>query len=695
MEVIPSSISERVSELRNLLNKAAHAYYVLDHPMMEDSVYDCLYQELSDLEHQYPFLKSSDSPTQRIGGEPVERFQKVRHKVSLFSLDNVFSINELSAWQRKLQKSLDRNISEDILNTDLPMVAELKIDGNALALSYEDGILVRGTTRGDGEEGEDITSNVRTITSIPLRLFINNPPPWLEVRGEAFIPDDIFSRINLERETRGEPLFANPRNACAGTLRQLDPQVAAARALDFFAYTLHLPNDWEAQGGDPLPPTGQWEALNWLKIAGFKVNPHAALIENLDKINLFTNKWEAERHQLPYATDGLVVKVNDFKLQLVAGFTQKAPRWAIAMKFPAEEAPSKLIRLSFQIGRSGAVTPIALFEPVLLAGTTVSRATLHNADRLADLDLYTGDTVVVRKAGEIIPEVVRVLKELRPSLAKRLLFPDQCPECSSQLHRGIGKSVTRCINSSCPAILRATLRHWVGKSSLDVEGLGIKAIEQLVAASLVKSIVDLYRLDFSSLIGLERMGKKSALNLLASLDASKKQPWHKQLYGLGIEHIGVVNAKSLAKAFKDIDQLSSSVCENPDLVRSIEGIGDEIILSLQEWFSEDSNQELLFDLKRVGFSLSSSEGFEQESVKLIDDFRPLEGKLFVFTGTMTTFKRSDAEELVEKAGGVIASSISSKTNYLVAGIKAGSKLAKAQKLGIKIINELELIDLLA
>ena len=499
----------RAEELRRLLQRAAHAYYVLDAPLMEDPVYDRLYRELLELESRHPELVVPDSPTQRVGGEPAEGFRSVEHRIGLLSLENAFSNEELEAWYGRLLKVLDRTPAPGEPMPRLAMVGELKIDGNALALSYENGVLVRAATRGDGERGEEITANVRTIQSVPLRLLMADPPAWVEVRGEALIPDATFAAINAEREARGEAPFANPRNACAGTLRQLDPKVVAARRLDFFAYTLHLPEDWpepspsptvgdgaedgrsgragqgsagaaakaagaavaaraslgplfglviqdsaapgagaaadpgvaprtegganggrHGQGeGDPLPrPTSQWEALQWLRAAGFKVNPNAVLLPDLAAVEAFCAEWEERRRGLDYATDGVVVKLNDLRLQDAAGFTQKAPRWAIALKYPAEEAPSKLLRLSCQVGRTGVVTPVAEFEPVPLAGTTVSRATLHNADRLVELDLHAGDTIVVRKAGEIIPEVLRVLPELRPAGASRLQLPHTCPE---------------------------------------------------------------------------------------------------------------------------------------------------------------------------------------------------------------------------------------------------------------------------
>ena len=670
-------VQGRAAELRLLLNRAAHAYYVLDAPVMEDSVYDRLYRELAELEQNQPELISADSPTQRVGGEPAEGFSSVEHRIPLQSLDNAFNGDELQAWHERLLKQLDRNPG-----TNLPLVGELKIDGNALALSYQNGVLVRAATRGDGSSGEEITANVRTISSIPLRLQIDDPPEWVEVRGEAFIPDETFAAINTERETRGEALFANPRNACAGTLRQLDPKVVAARRLDFFAYTLHLPSD------APNRPESQWDVLAWLEQAGFRVNPNRELCADVAAIHSFCDRWEQQRHDLPYATDGVVVKLNDLRLQDEAGFTQKAPRWAIALKYPAEEAPSRLLRVVVQVGRTGAVTPVAEFEPVALAGTSVSRATLHNADRIAELDLHLGDTVVVRKAGEIIPEVVRVLPELRPAEATAVQLPSTCPECGSTLVREGAEAATRCINSSCPAILRGGLRHWVSKGALDVDGLGSKLIEQLVERGLVHSIADLYRLDAALLSSLERMGEKSAANLVTALEQSKQQPWQRQLYGLGIRHIGEVNAKALAAAYPSSAELASA---DPKTIAALHGIGPEISSSLQQWHANPANQQLLADLQAVGLSLEASAAEREANKTRADDSSGvLLGKTLVLTGTLPNLSRSEAKALIEAAGGKVSGSVSKKTDYLVAGEAAGSKLIKAESLGVVVLNEAEL-----
>ena len=684
-----NQFSERAAELRELLTRAAHAYYVLDAPELEDAVYDKLYRELLDLETAHPELVIVDSPTQRVGGAPSEGFTSVAHRIPLFSLDNAFSAEELRSWYARLLKVLDREPQADAPLPALAMVGELKIDGNALALSYDNGVLTRGTTRGDGEQGEEITANVRTIASIPLRLHLDSPPPWVEVRGEALIPDRTFAAINADRAAQDEPLFANPRNACAGTLRQLDPKVVAARRLDFFAYTLHLPEDWEGPR-----PTSQWECLNWLRDAGFRVNPNAALLPDLAAVETFFNTWDSQRHDLDYATDGVVVKLDDLRLQDTAGFTQKAPRWAIALKYPAEEAPSRLVRLTCQVGRTGVITPVAEFEPVALAGTSVSRATLHNADRLADLDLHSGDTIVVRKAGEIIPEVLRVLPELRPEGAKPLDLPHQCPSCNSELVRESGESATRCVNSSCPAILRGALRHWVSKGALDIEGMGGKLIEQLVERGLVRSISDLYRLDAALLSSLERMGEKSAQNLISAMQASRSQPWARQLYGLGIHHVGEVNAKALAAAFPDVDTLAQTAVAQPEAISELHGIGLEITQSLQQWFNTGANQTLIQQLQDVGLSLASSEQERQDLASRSSTDGVLSGQTVVLTGTLPSMSRTQAKELIEAAGGKVSGSVSKKTSLVLAGEEAGSKLEKANKLGISVIDEAGLIDLL-
>ena len=675
--------ANHVAQLRQQLNRYAHAYYVLDSPIVSDAVYDQLYRQLEAIESRHPELVAPDSPTQRVGGVPAEGFSSVRHRIGLLSLDNAFASQELEAWYARLLRELDRPA-----DTGLPLVGELKIDGNALALSYERGVLVRAATRGDGETGEEITANVRTIQSVPLRLQLGEPPAWVEVRGEALIPDTTFAAINAEREERDEPRFANPRNACAGTLRQLDPRVVAARRLDFFAYTLHLPDNWRPALDDPPPPTSQWESLQWLRHVGFRVNPHAALLADLAAVERFIEQWQERRHGLPYATDGVVVKLDDLRLQADAGFTQKAPRWAIAYKYPPEEAPSRLLRIEAQVGRTGVVTPVALFEPVALAGTSVSRATLHNADRLAALDLHAGDTIVVRKAGEIIPEVVRVLPELRPAGAPPLELPDRCPVCGSELVREVGEAATRCVSNGCPAILSGSLRHWSSKAALDIEGLGGKLIAQLVERGLVRSIADLYRLDAALLASLERMGETSAANLVMALAASRQQPWHRVLYGLGLHHVGAVNAKVLARAFPSAESLAAA---EPAAVSAIHGIGGTIAESVRQWFGTAANRRLVEELAALGLTLAAEEA---EQSPPAGDRQPLAGLTFVLTGTLPTLSRQQAQELIETAGGRVSGSVSRKTSFVLAGADPGSKLDKANSLGVAVLDEAGLRRLL-
>lgn len=681
-------MQQRAEQLRQQLQKASYAYYVLDDPIMEDAVYDRLYRELQDLEQQYPSLISPDSPTQRVGEKPATAFVSVQHKISLYSLENAFNLEELAAWQERWQ----RLVSFDPASTGSPenYVCELKIDGSALALSYENGLLVRGATRGDGLTGEEITQNVKTIRSIPLRLNLDHPPPWVEVRGEAFLALDIFEQINQERAKIGADLFANPRNAAAGTLRQLDPRQVASRRLDFFAYTLHLPEE--------LQPASQWECLQWLQQAGFKVNPHRQLCPDLAKVKAFYEHWETERTRLPYMTDGVVVKINSLKLQKQLGFTQKFPRWAVALKYPAEELPTIVEAVTVQVGRTGALTPVAELKPVLLAGTTVSRATLHNSDRLDELDLHIGDTVIVRKAGEIIPEVVRVLPELRPPNAPRFQMPSHCPECGSTVVKPVDEAVTRCINTSCPAILRGALLHWASRQALDINGLGEKLSQQMVERGLVKSVADLYDLTVAELMTIERMGEKSAAKLIAAIARSKTQPWARVLYGLGIRYVGAVNAQLLAEKFPTVEALAAAT---PVTLTAVDGIGSEIANSVFQWFQIPANQTLIQRLKTAGLQLVTATTTNREqsqepipSPLTSSPTLPLLGQTFVITGTLPTMTREEAKAKIEQAGGKVTGSVSKKTNYLLVGENPGSKWEKAQALGIPSISEAELWKLL-
>ena len=671
---VPDNVRQRAGELRSQLQKASYAYYVLDAPDLPDQVYDRLYRELQDLETQYPELITLDSPTQRVGERPASQFTALEHNIPLYSLENAFDLDEYRQWEARWQRQ-----TPDI--DTAPVVAELKIDGNALALTYENGLLTRGVTRGDGISGEDITQNVRTIRSIPLRLQIDSPPPVVEVRGEAFIPNDIFEQINSDRQANDEAPFANPRNAAAGTLRQLDSQVVAQRRLDFFAYTLLLP---EGEGGLPLPRT-QTDALGTLQTLGFKVNPNHKLCPTTAAVAQFYQHWEQARTALPYLTDGVVVKLNDLALQERLGFTQKFPRWAIALKYPAEEAPTVLHDMTVQIGRTGAVTPVAELAPVQLAGTTVARATLHNADRLADLNLHKGDTVIVRKAGEIIPEIVRVLLDLRPAESEPCRLPTHCPECNHLLVRPAGEAVTRCINPSCPAIVRGDLIHWTSRQALDIAGLGEKWVQQLLDQQLVSSVADLYSLTVEDLLPLERMGQQLAQKLIDAIQASKSQPWPRVLFGLGIRHVGAVNAQLLTREFYTVERLAAA---DPKAIEAVYGIGPEIAYSVHEWFQAAANQRLIERLKEVGLQLAGTPPDPAPEVL------PMAGKTFVLTGTLPTLSRREAKTKIEEIGGKVTGSVSSKTSYVVVGIDAGSKLARAEKLGIPCLSEDELLVLL-
>ncbi|MGP1386822.1 MAG: NAD-dependent DNA ligase LigA [Thainema sp.] len=685
-----SAERQQLEQLRQTLQSASYAYYVLDNPVMEDAVYDRLYRELQDIEAQHPEWITPDSPTQRVGERPATQFKSVRHNIPLYSLENAFNEQELADWQTRWQK-----IAPEV--SQFEYVTELKIDGSAIALTYENGVLVRGATRGDGVEGEDITQNIKTIRSIPLRLKLEHPPAQVEIRGEAFLPLDTFAQINQEREEAGEALFANPRNAAAGTLRQLDSRIVAQRRLDFFAYTLHLPGQVEpievaVPDDEPapaqMPPRTQWEALRVLQALGFKVNPNRLVSDSLEGVLAYFEDWDTRRHDLPYLTDGVVVKLNSYDLQSELGFTQKFPRWAIALKYPAEELPTKLKAVTVQVGRTGALTPVAELEPVQLAGTTVSRATLHNRDRILELDLHLGDTVIVRKAGEIIPEVVRVLPELRPAGAEPYRMPTHCPECGQPVVKPEGEAVTRCINTSCPAILRGSLSHWVSRDAMDINGVGERLIQQWVEQELVQTVADLYDLTVDHLLPLERMGKKSAEKLVQAIQDSTARPWSRVLYGLGIRHVGSVNAKLLTEAFPSVEALAAA---SPEDIEQVYGIGPEIAQSVYQWFQVPANQALIERLRTEGLQLKAeptAPGTASETASA------LAGQTFVLTGTLPTLSRNEAKDLIEQAGGKVTGSVSRKTNYVVVGEDAGSKLEKAQSLSIPILTEAELLNLL-
>ncbi|BAQ60125.1 DNA ligase [Geminocystis sp. NIES-3708] len=666
---IPLNIIEKINQLKTTLQSASYAYYVLDNPLMEDVIYDQLYRELQELENEYPSLITLDSPTQRVGDKLNSQLDSVKHNIPLYSLENAFNFNELKQWENRWQKQLEKI-------TEFNYICELKIDGSAIALTYENGIFIRGLTRGDGITGEDITNNLRTIHSIPLKLNIDNPPPIIEIRGEAFLPLQEFNRINEEREKNGENLFANPRNATAGTLRQLDPNIVSQRKLQFFAYNSYL-------FSKNANITTQKESLNFLQEIGFLVNPNYQSFQNLEQIKQYLDYWEIERKNLPYMTDGVVVKINQFSLQTELGFTQKFPRWAIAVKYPAEEVTTTVEKITINVGRTGAVTPMAIMKPVQIAGTTVQRATLHNSDRVQELDIRVGDTVIIRKAGEIIPEVVEVIKDLRPSNTHPYQMPSNCPECGSTLLRPENEIVTRCVNSSCPAILRGSLIHWASREAMDIRGLGEKVVISLMEYKLVKSIADIYKLTSFQIADLDRMGDKSAQKLITSIEDSKKQSFSRVLYGLGIRYVGAVNAQILAENFSNIDNLIQAKQEN---LEAIYGIGIEIASSVVEWFKIPENIILIQELKSLNLNLETKNNTQK--------LGNLANKTFVITGTLPTLKRSEAKKLIENAGGKVNNTISTKIDYLVVGEDSGSKLEKAQKLQLKIITESELLTMI-
>jgi DNA ligase (NAD+) len=657
---------KRLWELRELLHKAAHAYYVLDQPIMADETYDQLYRELLDLEQRYPQWVTPDSPTQRVGGAPSQEFPSITHPTPLYSLDNAFDLADMQAWQDRWQKLWGEKLPEDLY------ICELKIDGLALNLFYEQGVLVWGATRGDGVTGEEITANVRTIRSIPLRLQTRQPPAQVEIRGEAFLPQPVFRQLNQERQERGEPLFANPRNAAAGTLRQLDPRVVAQRRLDFFAYGV----------GRGVAVTSQRETLALLAEWGFRTNPHSQVCADLAQVHHYYETWAQKRQELPYGTDGVVVKVNDLGMQTALGFTHKSPRWAIAWKFPAETGVATLLGVTVQVGRTGTLTPVAELTPVRLAGTQVSRATLHNSQRLQELDLHIGDRVVVRKAGEIIPEVVQVLRELRPADAVAYQFPTHCPECGEPVVQVAQEAATRCINRHCPGVLREQINHWASRDALDIRGLGGKAAQKLVGMGWVKSVADLYDLTTDQLQSLAGWGAKSAANLIAGIDRSRQQPWTRVLYGLGIRHVGTGTAALLATHFPSATRLRDADVE---ALCAIPGIGPEIAQAVWTWFADAENQALLARLAQAGLHLSHDPGGNATG--------PLSGKILVLTGSLPNLTRSQAKALIERAGGKVGSSVTARTDYVVVGEEAGAKLEKAVALGIPLLSEAELVAL--
>jgi DNA ligase (NAD+) len=652
---------QKVIEIKRLLNQYGYEYYVLDKPSVPDSEYDRLMQELLELEETFPLLKTPDSPSERVGGAVLDSFVKVEHRTPMLSLGNAFNEQNLRDFDRRVRQ---------VAGDDFSYVCELKIDGLAVSLHYEDGLFVQGATRGDGTIGEDITANLKTIKAIPLRLKQNVS---LEVRGEAFMPKRSFERLNQAKEEQGEEPFANPRNAAAGSLRQLDPKMAATRKLDIFLYG--------------IGNTGQTgvvshsEGLDYLDSLGFKTNKERRRCNKIEEVIDYINSWVEKRPHLPYEIDGIVIKVDSLKLQNKLGTTAKSPRWAIAYKFPAEEVVTTLLDIELSVGRTGVVTPTAILESVKVAGSTVKRASLHNEDLIREKDIKIGDKVVVKKAGDIIPEVVNVLADQRTGQEVEFHMPTHCPECESELVRLDGEVALRCINPKCPAQIREGLIHFVSRDAMNIDGLGEKVISQLFAEKLIADVADIYRLTKEQLLALERMGEKSVANLLTAIEASKGNSLEKLLFGLGIRHVGAKAAKTLAQQFGHIDKLKAASKE--ELI-SINEIGGKMADSIVAYFELEEALELIEELTVFGVNLKYNGPMPVTEAESDSIFA---GKTVVLTGKLEQLSRNEAKEKIEALGGNVAGSVSKKTHLVVAGEDAGSKLAKAQELGIEVWDE--------
>jgi DNA ligase (NAD+) len=672
---VPGDARTKTQSLREEIERHNYLYHVLDTPEISDQEYDQLMRELVKLETTYPELRAPDSPTQRVGAAPLAIFNTVRHRVPLLSLDNAFSATELRTFDTRVKKTLKTDM-------ELEYTAELKIDGLTVALTYENGLLMQGATRGNGEEGEDVTTNVKTIKSIPLKLSSNegdnlSPITLLGVRGEIYIKKADFEALNQQRERAGETLFANPRNAAAGALRQLDPKITAGRPLDAFFYDILF-----IQGREVFTQKAGFEILKEHRL---KINPETKVCQGIEEVIQFCEYWTEHRDELPYEIDGIVVKLDSLGLQNELGFTAKAPRSKIAYKFPAQQVETKVIAIEVNVGRTGAVTPLALLEPVRVAGSTVSRATLHNEDNVRDKDIRIGDRVIIQKAGDVIPEVVRSLPEKRVGTEQIFTMPAVCPECGSIVYREPGEAAARCIGASCPAQLREGIIHFVSREAMDIDGLGEAIVIQLIGAGLIHDVADLYQLKYEDLVSLERFGAKSATNLINAIQTSKSNDMSRLLFGLGIRHVGAGVARELAENFQSVDDLMVAATEN-DLT-AIPTIGPKIADSVAKYFSEPHNRELIAKLKALGVNTVSAGNKPQVA-------QTLAGKTIVVTGSLESFSRTEIEETIRGHGGKAASSVSKKTDFVLAGADPGSKLQKAQELGVPVMDEAEFKKLL-
>ena len=649
--------TQRAAQLRKEIDEHNHRYYVLNQPVISDFEYDVLLQKLIGIERKFPQLQQPDSPTQRVGSDLTEAFVQVKHKYPMMSLSNTYSEMELMEFDRRVQKTLD---------VAPQYVCELKFDGTAISLIYTNGVLTQAITRGDGERGDEVSVNVRTIRTVPLRLR-GNPPDELEIRGEIFMPFAAFDALNKQRFEEEEPLFANPRNAAAGTLKLLDASIVANRNLDCFLY--YMP------AGDGLFRT-HYESLQAAKEWGFQVSEHIRLYNSMQEVLAFIHYWDTERKKLPYATDGVVIKVNDYAQQRRLGITAKSPRWATAFKFKAEQAITRLLSVDFQVGRTGAITPVANLEPVLLAGTTVKRASLHNADQIALLDIRLGDTVIIEKGGEIIPKVVDVDRSQRAADSLPFEYITHCPACGATLKRDEGEAKHYCPNDAgCPPQIIGRIGHFITRKAMNIEGLGGETVELLYHKGLIRHVADLYHLRQEHLLPLERMGEKSVDNLLKGIEQSKQTPFYRVLFALGIRYVGETTAKKIANAVGSLDRLINL---SEDDLLLIDEVGERIAESIRDYFSKAENMAIVEDLRASGLQ------FEAEAKVQLSD--ALAGKSFVITGTLSR-PRDEFKVLIEQHGGAVSSAVSAKTDYLLAGDKGGSKLQKAEKLGIQIIDE--------
>jgi len=672
MPTASKDVEKKLEALRDKIRHHEYRYYVLDNPEISDAEFDVLMNQLKALEAEHPSLIAPDSPTQRVGGKPREGFVRVRHSSPMLSLDNTYSEEELRNWERRVHELSGRK--------DIEYVCELKLDGMSLALRYEDGKLARGITRGDGSEGEDVTLNVRTVRSVPLSVAMETLkkagiPADFEVRGEMLMPLPAFKRMNEEREQKGLSLFANPRNATAGTVRQLEPSITAQRRLDYFAYMLLR------DGRTYFDRHSQ--TLDALEGAGFKVNPHRKLAKSFEQVWGFIREWEEKRDSLPYEIDGIVVKVDRTALQDELGYTGKAPRWAIAYKYAARGGITHVDDILVQVGRTGKLTPVAVLKPVPIGGTTVSRATLHNMDEIERLGVKIGDWVEVERGGDVIPKVARVVEDkAHPRGHKNFHMPERCPECGTKIVRSEGEVDYRCVNANCPAKLRETILHFASRHVMNIEGMGDALVNQLTERGMVNNVADIYKLTKKDLLDLERMGDKSAQNVLGEIEASKQLPLERVIFGLGIRFVGERTAQFLAEHFGSMDALMNA---SEDELQQVSEVGPRIAQSIVEFFQEPKNRALVAQLEKLGLTLTGKK--KQRGTALA-------GKTFVLTGTLARHSRDQAKQLIENAGGRVASSVSKKTDYVVAGADAGSKLDKARDLGIAVIGETEMEALL-